>query len=97
MSWDVPFKDRDGENAAEHFDDRKARRADRAANGTEGTSLRTPSIGEHHQRQYMHGVREPSLQRRYQYQMMCGAGDETLGASAILLLRAASQSRSVPE
>jgi len=40
-------------------------------------------------------VGEPRLQRRHQYQEMCGAGEETLGADAIQLCRAAYQGRSV--
>jgi hypothetical protein len=63
--------------------------------GKEGMSSRTPCMGALHQMQCMQGVPEPGLQRRHQYQMMCGAEDETRGAEAIQLCSAVSDARSV--
>jgi len=47
------------------------------------------------QMQSMHGVREPRLERRHQYQTMCGAENDTCGTDTIQLSGAASQTRSV--
>jgi len=68
---------RNGGKSAKHFGYRKARSAVRAANGTEGTSSRTPCTGAFNELQQTHGVREQGRKRCHQYQTICGAENGT--------------------
>jgi len=88
---------RDEEKPVERFGARKAQRADSAPNGTEGTTSRNPCMDAFNQLQSMHGIREPTLERRYQCQLMCAVQKtppEALTRSN--LCATAPQSRSVP-
>jgi len=85
---------RDREKPTDRFEDTKARRADKAANGIEVAISKTPCIAKFHQKRQAHGLCEPRLQRRHQYHKICGAEDETRGAYTTQICRAVCHGRS---